>query len=222
MGWTPVIGFDPRSGPPTVLPGSILIDFNSHFWFSSHVAFHFPLEFASPFRRPPRILACGLLLCPGLDVMHKLKSTFESLPDGAIAAVPDYGGRRNLLRFRHHRYWELAGCTTRSASESQFKHGSGWWRNIKDHPQCTDEKERRRRARYYYDSGVGIMYWKRHYGGQVIDIPEKLVGVGHCTSINRKNYRAVNSGGTRYLGGEIDLNFDIEEVAARLGIAHLL
>ena len=56
----------------------------------------------------------------------------------------------------------------------------------------------------------------------MIDIPEKLVGVGHCTSINRKNYRQVNPGGARNLGAEIDLNFDIEEVAARLGIAHLL
>jgi hypothetical protein len=93
---------------------------------------------------------------------------------------------------------------------------------IIDHPQCKDENERRRRARYYYDSGVGIMYWKRHYGGRVIDIPEKLVAVGHCTSINRKNYRQVIPGGARNLGAEIDLNFDIEEVAARLGIAHLL
>jgi hypothetical protein len=93
---------------------------------------------------------------------------------------------------------------------------------MKDHPQCKDENERRRRTRYYYDSGVGIMYWKRRYGGKVIDIPEKLVEVGHCTSINRKNYRPVNLGGQRHLGAEIDLNYDIEEVAARLGIAHLL
>ena len=93
---------------------------------------------------------------------------------------------------------------------------------MKCHPKCTDENERRRRERYYYDSGIGIMYWKRRYGGQVIDIPEKMVAEGHCTSINRKNYRQVNPGGARNLGAEIDLNFDIEEVAARLGIAHLL
>jgi hypothetical protein len=66
------------------------------------------------------------------------------------------------------------------------------------------------------------VYWKRRYGGQVIDIPEKLVGEGHCTSINRKNYRQVAPGAARNLGAEIDLNFDIEEVAAKLGIAHLL
>ena len=85
-----------------------------------------------------------------------------------------------------------------------------------------DEDERRRRARYYYDSGVGIMYWKRRYRGLVKDIPERMIAEGHCTSINMKSYRQVDPGGPRNLGAEIDLNFDIEEVAARLGIAHLL
>ena len=66
------------------------------------------------------------------------------------------------------------------------------------------------------------MYWKRHYHGQVIDIPEKMVAEGHCTSINMKDYRQVNPGGARNLGAEIDLNFDIEEVAGRLGIAEFL
>jgi hypothetical protein len=66
------------------------------------------------------------------------------------------------------------------------------------------------------------MYWKRHYGGHVIDSPEKLVAEGHCTSINKTSYRNVLTNNQRTLSAEIDLNFDIEEVAARLGIAHLL
>ena len=46
VGWTPVVGYDPRCGPPAaVLPGSILIDFNSHFGFEVMWP-HFPLEFA--------------------------------------------------------------------------------------------------------------------------------------------------------------------------------
>lgn len=219
VGWTPVIGFDPRSGPPTVLPGSILIDFNAHFGLKVMWP-HFPLEFAFLFADRLAFWHADLLC--RIEVMHQLKATFESLPDGAMAAVRDIGGRRNILNFRKHRYWELLGCTTRSASESQFNHGSGWWRSINKHPRCPDEDERRRRDRYYYDSGVGIMYWKRRYGGRVIDIPEKLVAEGHCTSINRKNYRQVTQGGPRNLGAEIDLNFDLAEVAAKLGIAHLL
>ena len=219
VGWTPVIGYDPRSGPPTVLPGSILIDFNRHFGLEVMWP-HFPMEFA--FLYADRLAFWHAdLLCP-LDVMRRLANTFEALPDGAVAAVPQIGGRRNIFKFRHHRYWELVGCTTEAASRSQFEQGSGWWRYIKYHPNCIDEKERRRRATYYYDSGVGIMYWKRHYHGKVVNIPEKLVAQGHCTSINRASYRQVNPGGARILGAEIDMNFDLEEVAAKLGIAHLL
>jgi hypothetical protein len=66
------------------------------------------------------------------------------------------------------------------------------------------------------------MYWKRRYGGQVKDIPLRMIAEGHCTSINMKRYRQVDPGGPRNLGAEIDLNFDIEEVASRLGIAHFL
>ena len=219
VGWTPVIGFDPRSGPPTLLPGSILINFNSHFGFEVMWP-HFPLEFAFLFSDRLAFWHADLLC--RLQVMHQLAKTFESLPDGTIAAVPQVGGLRHLLKFRYHRYWELVGCTTKAASKSQFDHGAGWWRYMSDHPSCTDEPERRRRDKYYYDSGVGIMYWKRRYGGKVVDIPEKLVAEGHCTSINKKDYRQVNPGGARILGAEIDLNYDIEEVAARLEIAHLL
>jgi hypothetical protein len=220
VGWTPVIGYDPRCGPPTtVVPGAIVIDFNAHFGLEIMWP-HFPLEFAYLFADRLAFWHADLLC--RLEVMQKLKSIFESLPDGAVAAVPDFGGRRNLLNFRHHRYWELVGCTTKLASQSQFEHGAGWWRYIKYHPQCTDQDELRRRSKYYYDSGVGIMYWKRKYAGNVVDIPAKLVEEGHCTSINKKDYRQMNPGGARNLGAEIDLNFNIEEVAARMGLAHLL
>src|SRR5437870_12049476 len=44
-GWTPVVGFDPRSGPPPLSSDAILIDFNRTFDFP--VMFYmFPLEFA--------------------------------------------------------------------------------------------------------------------------------------------------------------------------------
>lgn len=220
VGWTPVIGYDPRMGPPkTVYPGSIVIDFNKEFGLPVMWP-HFPTEFAFLFTERLAFWHADLLC--RLPVMDKLKQIFEALPDGAAAAVPDYGGRRNLLRFKHHRYWELVGCTTQGASKSQFEHGTGWWRHMSHHPNVPDQRERERRASYYYDSGVGIMYWKRRFGGKVVDIPEKLVAEGHCTSINRANYKQVQPGGARNLGAEIDMNFDIEEVAKQLGIAHLL
>ncbi|MFT3790715.1 MAG: hypothetical protein QM741_06485 [Rudaea sp.] len=219
VGWTPVVGFDPRSGPPTVLPGSILIDFNAHFGFEVMFPL-FPMEFAFLFAERLGFWHSDLLC--RLDVMHKLAEIFESLPDGSACAVHDLGGRRNLLNFRKHRYWELVGCTTKSASRSQFEHGAGWWRYFDHHPNCPDEKERRRRARYYYDHGVGVMYWKRKYGGKMVGISEKWVAEGHCTSINNKSYKPVNLSGVTLKGAEIDINFNIEEVAKHLGIGHLL
>jgi hypothetical protein len=220
IGWTPVIGFDPRRGTPqTVLPGSIVIDFNAHFGFEIMWP-HFALEFAFLFTDRLAFWHSDLLC--RIEVMHKLKDLFNQLPDGSMAAVRDLGGRRNLLRFRHHRYWELVGCTTRGASRSQFDHGAGWWRGFDFHPNCVDERERGRRAKYYYDHGVGIMYWKRHYDGRVINIPREWVEEGHCTSINKKNYQWAQPNGQRNQPAEIDNNFNIKEVALSLEIAHLL
>ena len=85
----------------------------------------------------------------------------------------------SFFRSHEHRYFELVGCTTRGASESQFVNGSGWWRNIEYHPNCPDAAEKARRAPYFYDHGVGIMYWKRHYGGRVHAIPPWSVREEH-------------------------------------------
>jgi hypothetical protein len=220
VGWTPIIGFDPRCGPPTtVLPGSIVIDFNAKFGLPIMWP-HFPLEFA--FLYSDRLAFWHADLLCRIEIMHKLKVVFEGLRDGEMAAVPDFGSRRHIYRFRHHRYWELAGCTTHGASKSQFDQGAGWWRSFDHHPNCPNEAERLRRSKYYYDSGVGVMYWKRRLGGHVVSIPAKWVAEGHCTSINRKNYQQVQPTGQRNLSAEIDLNFDLTEVAKQLDIAHLL
>lgn len=220
VGWTPVIGFDPRCRPPkTVLPGSVVIDFNAKFGFPVMYP-HFALEFAFLFADRLAFWHSDLLC--RIEVMQKLKAMFEGLQDGAMAAVPDFGSRRYIYRYRHHRYWELAGCTTRGASKSQFDQGAGWWRLFDYHHNCPNEQERHRRSKYYYDHGVGIMYWKRRYGGHVVDVPLKWVAEGHCTSINRKNYQRVQPSGQQDLPTEIDLNFDIVKVAQQLDIGHLL
>jgi hypothetical protein len=78
------------------------------------------------------------------------------MADGELAAVYDIGGRRNYFNFRRHRFWELAGCTTRAASENQYYNATGWWRNFQLHIKCTVPEERARRAKLDYDSGVGI------------------------------------------------------------------
>lgn len=221
VGWTPVVGFDPRGGPPPLADGSILVDFNETLNLPLLWP-HVPLEFAFLFANRLAFWHADLLC--RLPVMERLAKQFEVLKDGQIAAVLDRGGLRNRLSLKTHRYWELCGCTTKSASENQYYNGTGWWRNFQLHPKCVLEQERLKRSSYHYDSGVGILYWQKKYNGSIVPIDINLVKEGHCSEIGNKGYRhlANHFEPTRNLGAEIDLNYSIEEVAARLGIAHLL
>jgi hypothetical protein len=221
VGWTPIIGFDPRIGPPPVLPGSVLINFNESFDFPA-MWMHFPMEFV--FLWTERLAFWHSDLLCRLPLMEKLSKMFESLEDGQMAAVLDKGGRRNYLNFKSHRFWELCGCTTAGASENQFYNGTGWWRPLWLHPKCRVSAERRRRRPYQNDHGAGILYWKNNYRGPVIPIDLYVIKEGHCSEIMSKNYKNLPNHFTalRDLPSELDLNYDIEEVAQRLGIAHLL
>lgn len=221
VGWTPVLGFDPRVGPPPVEPGSVLIDFNANFGFPVMWP-HFPLEFM--FLWADRLAFWHADLLCRLPVMEQLSRRFEALENGQMTAVLDKGGRRNYLNFKSHRFWELCGCTTRAASENQFYNGCGWWRNFALHPKCTLAAERQRRQRLSYDSGVGILYWKNRHHGAVLPLSIHLVKEGHCSEIMLPSYRSAPGHLTamRNLTSELDANYSIDEVAARLGIAHLL
>lgn len=221
VGWTPVVGFDPRAGAPPLIPEAVLIDFNESFQFPVMWP-HFPLEFM--FLWAPRLAFWHADLLCRFTVLEKLAAMFESIPCGKMAAVFDNGGLRNSLNFKSHRYWELCGCTTAEASADQFRRGAGWWRFMDYHPSCTDPAERARRRAYSYDSGVGILYWKKQYRGPVTDVNLRVIKEGHCSEISSKSYvegpNHTNPG--RNLGWELDRNYSLDEVAQRLGIASLL
>lgn len=221
VGWTPVVGFDPRVGPPPVMEGAILIDFNEKLKFPVLWP-HIPLEFAFLFSDRLAFWHADLLC--RLSLMRELASQFISLNNGEMSAVFDNGGIRRRLKPKMHRFWELCGCTTKSASENQFYNGTGWWRNFQLHPKCVLEEERVRRGAYDYDSGVGILYWKNKYNGYVKSIDIKRVKEGHCSEIGNKTYRTAPNhlNPMRDLRTEIDMNYSINEVAARLEIATLL
>jgi hypothetical protein len=181
VGWTPVVGWDSSNGVgvPPLVSGAVAIDFNLHLGLPV-LWMHFPLEFA--FLWTERLAFWHSDLLVRLPKLQRLARQFESLRDGEMAAVASYGSLRrptSFFKFHEHRFFELVGCTTRGASESQFVNGSGWWRNIESHPNCPDAAEKARRARYFYDHGVGIMYWKRHYGGRVRSIPPWNLREGH-------------------------------------------
>ncbi len=221
VGWTPLVGFDPRTGPPPTAPGAILIDFNAEFGFPV-MWMHFALEFV--FLYTGRLAFWHSDLLCRLPVMERLARTFETLEDGQTAAIRDTGGRRHLLNLRHHRYYELCGCTTRGASENQFYNGTGWWRRFEDHPKCLTAAERERRKNYNWDHGAGIMYWKRFYHGPVVAVDPAGIWEGHCTEIGNRNYIALpeHTSALRNASQELDLNYSIEAVAERLGLARLV
>ena len=221
VGWTPVVGYDPRVGPPSLVTGAVLINFNEHFQLPV-MWLHFPLEFA--FLWAPRLAFWHADLLCRIPVMQHLAQVFESLRDGEMAAAMDHGGRRNLFRPRQQRFWELCGCTTRGASENQFYNGTGWWRWFAYHPKCTLPEERERRKKHSYDSGAGILYWKKKFNGTVRPIDINAVKEGHCSEIGNASYKNLPSHLTasRNLAGELDLNYSLDEVATRLGIASLL
>jgi hypothetical protein len=221
VGWTPVVGFDPRVGLPPLVPEAVPIDFNEPFGFPVMWPM-FPLEFAFLFA--PRLAFWHADLLCRLPVLEQLARQFAALPDGEMSAVLDKGGLRNSLNLKSHRFWELCGCTTRSASENQFYNGTGWWRSFALHPKCVLPEERARRKCYSWDSGVGILYWRDHYNGAVAPIDVRLVKEGHCSEIGNPNYRAGASHreAMRNLSSELDMNYSLDAVAARLGIGHLL
>jgi hypothetical protein len=219
VGWTPVVGFDPRVGPPKLVAGAILIDFNAPFGLPT-MWLHFPLEFT--FLLCDRMAFWHADLIMRREKMRKMADMFATLPDGAAAAVKPDEGVLACLSPRKRRYWEVVGCNTRGSSRSQFENGCGWWLNFWMHPSNSPD-QRRIRIRYYHDSGSGIRFWHKHCGGDVRLIPNAYIEEGHCTRIGRKDYKAASPNTFRRdLSKEINLNNDLIEVCTRLGVADLL
>jgi hypothetical protein len=216
-GWTPVIGWDPNCGqrPRELVPGAVAIDFNAPLGLQVFYQ-HMALEFA--FLWAPRLAFWHADVLMPRAKMRAAAARFERLRDGEMAAVKTYGGLRNILRPKYHRYWEVLGCTTRGASRDQFEQGCGWWRGFQHHPNApSDPAERARRDRYYDDHGCGIRYWQRFGGGRVDTIREGWIAQEHFSVITVKHYQRAAS-----KAEEMDINFDLPRITARLGIADLL
>lgn len=226
-GWTPVVGADGSQPRPPLVGGAIFIDFNE----SLHLPgmwMHFVLEFA--FRFAGRLAFWHSDVLPPLHEMRLLAAQFEAADDGGLIATPKrlsvlYKIRRLLRgkRIREVDGWtEVAGCTTRGASQSQFEHGCGWWRHLDKHPNASSEITRRQP---HWEHGVGIRYWERVFRGTV----EPL-----CVDIAPFHYSRAGKQGHRYKrqmvgrhqigskGSELDVNFRLEDIVPTLGASIVL
>jgi hypothetical protein len=215
VGWTPVVGYDPRVGPPPLVEGAICIDFNAHFKLPT-MWMHFPMEFVFVFCDRLAFWHSDLLV--RRDVMRTLADQFAALPDGATAAVAPKEGNLAFLYPKARRYWELVGCTTRAASRSQFENGAGWWMNIWMHPSNTHQMVAARTG-YYYDHGTGVRFWHKKCKGDVRLIAENFVSEGHCTRIGNKNYVIKSpDNAKRDLSIDLSENFELHSICRKLEI----
>ena len=219
VGWTPVVGFDPRVGPPQLVPGAVLVDFNARLQLPS-MWMHFPLEFI--FRFCDRLAYWHADCLLRIEKMRHYADMFAGLRDGEMAAVRPRETLRSRLWPTRQRYWEVLGCSTRGASRSQFENGCGWWMSFPLH--AMHSAERRAQARkYHWECGVGIRFWANSCGGVVREIMAADIAEGHFTGIGRRDYqRASPKNFKRDLSKELSLNNDLRLACAKLGISHLL
>ena len=221
-GFTPLVGFDPRIGPPReTVDGAVVFDFNAKLGLPLLYP-HFPLEFAFLFAERLAFWHSDLLIRPGK--MLRLADMFRGLRNGQTAACyADPGLRHRHLPWRQ-RYWEMVGCTTRAASRDQYEKGCGWWMAWWAHPNRKGGALSRHW--YYWDHGSGIRYWHRRAGGDCIVLDAGDFEEGHCSKIGRRDYigrREPNGSDLRRnMGEELVHHFDLGEVCARLEIADII
>ncbi|QTH63122.1 hypothetical protein J1N51_10240 [Psychrosphaera ytuae] len=209
-GWTPIVGNDTGLKKPTILPGSVYVNFNERLQLPT-MWMHFPIEFAFLFCEKLAFWHSDLL-CSRSD-MKQYAKTFEALKPGEMAAVKHTHGWWGLKdRFRNH-FGELVACTTKEASLDQFNNGCGWWRHIEHHPNF--DKAFHKGAKYYYEHGTGTWVWNKKFKGVVktLKVNEKD---GHASArVNNKPERATKA-------EELNEYSDLADITKALKIDDLL
>lgn len=215
-GWTPVVGFDPRVGPPSTIANAVVVDFNQVLKLPVLYP-HFVLEFVFLFADRLAFWHSDLLLTE--SDMTSFADSFARLEDGEMAAVRSPAGWRRWLPNGRGRFWELLGCTTRGASQSQFDQGCGWWMHFYHHPNAANMNPRR----HHWEYGCGIRYWQKSCAGRIREIAENRINYGHFTRIGKQDYRASEQNNVfRNLNEDIQDNFDIHQCVNSLNLGHLL
>lgn len=223
VGWTPVVGFDPRVGPPQkTTPEAVVIDFNRDLGLPLLYP-HFPLEFVFLFCKKIAFWHSDLLVRS--NKLQKVAVTFDDLENGQTFAIKPRVGRREFFSTKKKRYWELLGCTTERASRDQFMKGCGWWMDYWAHPN--QKQGHYIRNKYYWDHGAGIYYWRKREGGICKIKNELSFQEWHFTKIGNKNYSRFRehnamSYARRTMSSEIKENFDLVYACKSLSLDHYL
>ncbi len=203
FGWTPVVGADPLGDTPTILPGAVRFDVNRLLNLPT-VWVSFPMEFVYAYT--DRLACWHSDLLVSRKNMERLVRSFNALDDGETAA------------YRPRGWWlkkglpcpGLACATTRAASLNQWEHGCGWWKWFRKHPNFNGPVPV---PDCDWDTGRGIWYWGKHFGGRVKRVfPDES---GHC----RMPWQLWKQGMSK--GQAMQAYYDLDPLLHRLRIADL-
>lgn len=218
-GWTPVVGFDPRVGPPRqVVPEAIVVDFNKNLGFPILYP-HFVLEFAFLLCKKLAFWHADLLVRP--EKFMQIARIFNELEDGITFAIKPQKSLRDLILYKNNRYWELIGCTTEKASRDQFENGCGWWMDYWAHPNQRNAEYIKKN--FYWDHGSGIFYWHKIRRGKCIVMSARRFAEGHCTTIGKQHFKKYMnddpiSEARREMYRELRENFDLKTICKNLSL----
>lgn len=220
VGWTPIVGYNPRTGiPKKLIKESILLDFNKNLNLPI-LYMHFPIDFIFKFCPRLAFWHSDLLIRP--EKMGYLSDLFMSLPDGEIAMTNTTKIKNKILQklfFRPVRLFELAGCITNSASRNIYEHGCSIWQGWAFHPNCPNENEFNIRVNKYWDHGSGILYWQKRYGGKVHIIEESYLDEGHFSRTSKNDFKVISPNNeSRNTGQDLKQNYNVYDLARSLGI----
>jgi hypothetical protein len=224
-GWTPVVGTDGRVARPTVLKGSVFVDFNAGLRLPV-MWMHFPLEFVFAFS--DRLAFWHSDVLPPVGIMKLIAAEFDGIQPGEYIGVFDDPGLwmrlrrvvrgilwrqpRKLRNWNAKRWFEAIGCTTAEASRQQFECGCGIWRYIDRHPNASVTV---RAALPHYEHGVGIRYWEVMFGGRARKLS---VDIDPYHYVTKGKLRTRNSTGQQEKGMALQQSFQLKEIARTLGL----
>lgn len=179
-GWTPIVGNDTNIKDPTVLPGSVYVNFNRDLKLPRLLG-PFILEWIFLFTDRLAFWHADFLLSK--RDMIKAAKCFEDLQPGELA-MPWISTRpimRLLARFRpvsnSNRLFEVIGCNTREASLQQYEEGLGFWRGLEKHPNNTSIAQ----DFPHWEHSVGVSLWARKHAERH-KLPAVDTKTGHAHS----------------------------------------
>jgi len=219
IGWTPVVGTDGKILHPKLIKKAVFVNFNEKLQLP-RMYMEFPLEFVFLFTKKLAFWHSDFLAPVG--IVKKVSQYFNSIANGEFIGVKDNIGRLKslalLLKGKEipRRWYEVIGCTTAEASQSQYECGCGWWRGIENHPNA---KEKVINANPYWEHGVGIWFWEKYFGGKTRTLPINVNRYHYAT--NKPGYKRQYDEKGRLKGEkhkELKRSFDLNKIVKDLGL----